>query len=470
MDIPSGSTLFWHRRDLRLVDNVGLKAATSSSPVVPLYCLDPTLLSLAGARRRDFFVSALADLKTRYRDRGSDLLVVRGEPTDEVPATAVSLEADSIGWNRDHSRYAIERDRVIIDELEDEGMTVTESRDMTLHEPGSIRTSDGNHYSVFSYYYDKWKTREAAEPVSGPDRSSLATFSAPDVRSVIEAELEDVTDPLAADREAAESRLEGFLEGPIYDYGAQRDYPAASGTSRISQDLKFGLLGIREVVEGIRGALQEAETDADRENVEEFLRQVAWRDFYVQVLAAHPDTVWQNFTDFAEPIDWRFDPEEFRAWKRGETGYPIVDAGMRQLLETGFVHNRVRMIAASFLTKDLQIDWRKGYQWYREHLIDHDTASDVGGWQWAASTGPNSQPYFRVFNPTTQGKRYDPDAEYIKSHVPELAGVQPKEIHRWTDIDSDRRAALAPDYPDPIVDHAERRDSAIEMFERAQGK
>jgi deoxyribodipyrimidine photo-lyase len=220
---------------------------------------------------------------------------------------------------------------------------------------------------------------------------------------------------------------------------------------------------------GIDRAADRAETEAAAESIAEYRRQIAWRDFYLQVLAANPETVTENFQDFTNTIEWREDPEALQAWKAGQTGYPIVDAGMRQLQTEAYLHNRLRMIVASFLTKDLQIDWREGYRHFRTHLIDHDTAADVGGWQWAASTGTDAQPYFRVFNPMTQGERYDPDATYVKRHVPELEGASPEQIHAWTELDQAERDEIAPEYPAPIVDHAERRESAIEMFERAKG-
>jgi deoxyribodipyrimidine photo-lyase len=179
--------------------------------------------------------------------------------------------------------------------------------------------------------------------------------------------------------------------------------------------------------------------------------------------------VTRNYKDYAHDIRWRDDPEALSAWKDGETGYPIVDAGMRQLREEAFMHNRVRMVVASFLTKDLLIDWREGYDWFREKLVDHDTANDNGGWQWAASTGTDAQPYFRIFNPMTQGADYDPEAEYIKTYVPELGGVPAETIHSWHELDEGARGMHAPDYPSPIVDHSQRREQAIEMFERARG-
>jgi len=213
-----------------------------------------------------------------------------------------------------------------------------------------------------------------------------------------------------------------------------------------------------------------ADNEGAREAVEEFQSQLAWREFYTQVLRHNPEVVTENYKQYDNEIAWREDPEALQAWKDGETGYPIVDAGMRQLRAEAWMHNRVRMIVASFLTKDLLIDWREGYDWFRRKLVDHDTANDNGGWQWAASTGTDAQPYFRIFNPMTQGERYDPDAEYVREYVPELRGVDPDLIHGWHEASLTERRSAAPEYPDPIVDHGERREAALAMFERARGE
>lgn len=231
----------------------------------------------------------------------------------------------------------------------------------------------------------------------------------------------------------------------------------------------MGTIGIRTVWERTEQAMAHTETAADEESVSEFQRQLAWREFYAQLLWDRPEIVTENARSFQQPIDWRDDPAELTAWKTGETGYPIVDAGMRQLANENWMHNRVRMIVASFLCKDLLIDWRDGYRWFREQLVDHDTANDIGGWQWAASTGADAQPYFRIFNPMTQGARHDPDARYIKRYVPELESVPPDVIHQWDELDEEERDHHATDYPAPIVDHGRRRERALAMYERARG-
>ncbi|MFB6110002.1 MAG: deoxyribodipyrimidine photo-lyase [Halodesulfurarchaeum sp.] len=462
----SEPTLFWHRRDLRTVDNRGLAEAARTGPVLPDVVLDPDLLEFAGDRRRGYYLASLASLQGTYRTLGTDLEVRWGDPRREIPAVAASHDATRMVWNRDYSKRARERDEAVKEGLP-EAVSVTETADMALHEPGSIRTTEGEHYSVFSPYYEKWVDRDRRAATAQPDPGAFLAHAAEDVMAVAESPADSL--PLPAGRQAARGRLNGFLDGPIYGYAEKRDQPAAEGTSRLSQDLAVGTLGVREVHAGVDDAEAGAETTAERESVEAYRRQLAWRDFYVQVLAAHPETVVENFRSFENPIEWRNDPAAFETWTNGETGYPVVDAGMRQLQAEAYMHNRVRMIVASFLTKDLQIDWREGYRHFREHLLDHETANDVGGWQWAASTGTDAQPYFRIFNPMTQGERYDPEAEYIKHHVPELRDLDPGLIHSWPDIEPERREALAPGYPDPIVDHAQRREETLEMFERARG-
>ncbi|MFW6458484.1 MAG: cryptochrome/photolyase family protein [Halodesulfurarchaeum sp.] len=462
----SAGSLFWHRRDLRTGDNRGLAVASESESVLPVAVVDPDLRSVAGPVRTGFYVASLAALQHTYREMGVDLLVRKGNPEQVIPTIAEEYDVDRVVWNSDYSRFGTRRDESVKANLP--GDIPAESvPDLALHEPGSILTNKGDPYSVFSYYHKKWAKREHDEPIPKPDPRTFTDYSGAPVDAIVESPIDTL--PLPAGRSAALGRLHSFISDPIYEYATTRDIPAESGTSRLSQDLSFGLLGIREVFEKTSAAAEAAANEPDRESVEEFQRQLAWRDFYVQVLAAHPETVTENFQDFENPIEWRENPAHFEAWKRGQTGYPIVDAGMRELQSTAYMHNRVRMIVASFLTKDLQLDWRTGYRWFRRKLLDHETANDVGGWQWAASTGTDAQPYFRVFNPMTQGERYDPEAEYITRHVAELRDVDPESIHSWHELDPDRRAEIAPEYPDPIVDHATRRESAIAMFERARG-
>jgi deoxyribodipyrimidine photo-lyase len=460
--------LHWHRRDLRVSDNRGLAAA--DGPTVPVFVLDDDVLAHASPPRVAFLLDALGSLRDAYRERGSDLLVAHGDPREQLPALAAEHDADLVTWCADYTGLARERDAVVRQALDDAGVDRRAVHDAVHHDPGTITTNDGDPYKVFTYYSRKWHNREKRPPADPPDASDLADVSGDPLPTLDElgfGEPEATVPPAGTD--AARDLLVDFRAGDIYRYDDRRDYPADDCTSRLSPHLKYGTVGVREVYRATEEAKAGAGSDGERESVFEFQDQLAWREFYTQVLWDRPDAVTENFKQYENPIEWREDPEGLQAWKDGETGYPIVDAGMRQLRAEAYMHNRVRMIVASFLTKDLLLDWRAGYHWFREKLVDHDTANDNGGWQWAASTGTDAQPYFRVFNPMTQGERYDPDATYIKRYVPELAGVPAETIHSWDELDPGARETHAPGYPAPIVDHGERRERAIAMFEAARG-
>jgi deoxyribodipyrimidine photo-lyase len=469
--------LHWHRRDLRLADNRGLDSATAAGDTAGLFVFDPAVLDHAAAPRMAFMLDALGSLRDAYRERGSDLLVAEGDPVDVVPAVADELGAERVTWCADYTGLARERDAAVRRALADADVDRSAVHDAVHHEPGTITTNAGDPYKVFTYFSKKWHDREKLAPLDPPASDDLAAVESGAVAGT-DAELPALADLGFEDPEAsipaastgaARDRLESFCEEDIYRYDDRRDYPADRCTSRLSVHLKYGTIGIREVYEATDRAGADADGEDERESVSEFQDQLAWREFYTQVLWDRPDAVTDNYKSYENPIEWREDPEGVQAWKDGETGYPIVDAGMRQLREEAYMHNRVRMIVASFLTKDLLVDWREGYDWFRERLVDHDTANDNGGWQWAASTGTDAQPYFRVFNPMTQGERYDPDAAYIKRYVPELEGVPAETVHSWHELDAGTREMHAPDYPGPIVDHSERREEAIAMFERARG-
>ncbi|MEF8882918.1 MAG: deoxyribodipyrimidine photo-lyase [Halapricum sp.] len=463
--------IHWHRRDLRIADNRALVDADTPGPVVPLFVFDADVLAHAGPPRVAFMLDALRSLRETYRERDSDLLIRHGDPRAVVPTVAEEFDADAVTWSRDYSGLARERDAAVRQALDDADVSREAIHDAVCHEPGAIRTNDGDPYSVFTYFGRKWHDREKRSPADPPAANELADIRddepIPTLGGLGFEQPE--ADILPASTEAARERLTEFCSEDIYRYDDRRDYPADECTSGLSPHLKFGTIGIREVHAATEDAKAKASGDR-RESVEEFQDQLAWREFYTQVLYFNPDVVTENYKEYEHEIAWRDDPDALQAWKDGRTGYPIVDAGMRQLRAEAYMHNRVRMIVASFLTKDLLIDWREGYEWFREKLVDHDTANDNGGWQWAASTGTDAQPYFRIFNPMTQGERYDPDAEYIKTYVPELREADPAIIHSWHEASLTQRRSAAPDYPNPIVDHGQRREQAIEMFESARGE
>jgi len=474
--------LHWHRDDLRCSDNVALSTAAANADergaVVPVFVFDDDVLAHASPNRVAFMLDALAALRADYRERGSDLVLRRGDPREVLVALADDVGADRVVWNRAHSGLGRERDDDVRAALEDAGVAHEDFEDAICHEPGSITTNEGTPYQVYTYFWKKWRDRSKDAPYDAPSDGALfapddVTVDAGSGELPTQADLgfeEPTADLPAAGTDAARDRLRSFLDSDVYRYDEKRDYPAEDCTSHLSVDLKWGTIGVREVHEAVVAARDLADTERERESVEEFRGQLAWREFYTHVLHYNPEVVTENYKEYEREIAWRDDPEELAAFKRGETGYPIVDAGMRQLREEGYVHNRVRMIVASFLTKDLQVDWRAGYQHYCDHLVDHDTANDNGGWQWAASTGTDAQPYFRIFNPMTQGEDYDPDAEYIKTYVPELRDADPDAIHSWHELSLSERGRAAPDYPAPIVDHGERREEALAMYETARGE
>jgi deoxyribodipyrimidine photo-lyase len=462
--------IHWHRRDLRTADNRALAAAAEDGPVLPVFVFDPDVLQYASPPRVAFLLAALDALQESYRERDSDLLVVEGDPAERLPEIADEHDVEGVFWNHDYTGLAQERDERVREALDDADIAHEAFHDALHHEPGSITTNDGDPYSVFSYFGDKWLDRKKAEPYPDPDGDTLADIDRESLPTIQELGFDEPSAEIpGAGTEAARDRLDGFCDGSITEYDEGREYPADEGTSRLSQDLHYGTVGVREVTERI-GEVREVADEDEREGIDAYRREFAFGEFFAHVLFYNPEIVTENYKSYENPIDWREDDEELRAWKEGTTGYPIVDAGMRQLREEAYMHNRVRMIVASFLTKDLMLDWREGYAHFRERLVDHDTANDNGNWQWAASTGTDAQPYFRVFNPMTQGEKYDPDADYIKTYVPELDDADPETIHSWNELDDEKRESAAPDYPAPICEHGERREEAIAMFERARGE
>nr|WP_265108201.1 deoxyribodipyrimidine photo-lyase [Halosolutus halophilus] len=479
----SGVRLHWHRRDLRVTDNPALEG---DGRLLPVFVHDPAILTYGAPPVVAFLLDALDSLREQYRERGGELLLARGDPRAVLPELAAACDADAVTWNRDYSGLAGERDRAVAAALADAGVSVDIERfgGTLLHEPETITTNDGSHHSVFSNFWQEWRTQEKAAPVAAPVRGDVvdprdsldeewlgeASGVAGPLPSLADLGFDDPeADVQPAGTDAAHDLLADFREDTIYRYGDDREYPARESTSRLSPHLKFGTVGVRTVWEATEDAAAAASDGDARESVEVFRRRLAWREFYAHILDARPDVVTENYREYPNEIQWRDDPEGLRAWKDGETGYPLVDAGMRQLRADAWVHNRVRMVTASFLTKDLLIDWREGYDWYRRKLADHDTAHAAGGWQWAASTGANAQPYFRLLDPTTQAEKYDPDGEYVREHVPELRDAPTDAIHEWPTLDDETRAAIAPDYPAPIVELGEYRDRAIAAFEAARG-
>jgi deoxyribodipyrimidine photo-lyase len=459
--------LHWFRSDLRLRDNPALCAAVrQSDAVVPVFVLDDRLLhgSRAGRARNRFLLDCLARLAAELDESGAPLVVRRGAPELEIPKLLIETGAELLSFDADPSGFAQARDDAVRRAAGAAGVRVVAAPGGAVFPADAIRSSSGGVYQVYTPYRKVWyeRLRELAEPEPKPRLRphGLSLASEPIPEPGDPGELDLASFP-AGGEPAARGRLRRFLEGRARDYGETRDRPAEDGTSRLSPYLRFGAISARACVAAALDAAREDEAAAP--GLYQWVDQLAWRDFYRAILTEHPRVATRNFRSEFDGLRWEDDEAGFEAWCAGRTGYPIVDAGMRQLARTGWMHNRVRMIVASFLTKDLLVDWRRGERFFFERLVDGDPANNNGGWQWAASTGTDAQPWFRIFNPTRQGQRFDPEGAYVKRWVPELEGLDAKLVHTpW------EAPLQAPDYPPPRVDHAERRALALERFEAAR--
>ncbi len=455
--------MHWFRNDLRLADNLGLAEAARARELVALFVLDPRLLraSRTAAARMRFLLDCLARLARELERRGSRLVIRQGLPERAVPDLVRECGATHVFWNRDSTPFARSRDRKVRAALQAQGVHVAEPGDRVVFD--DVRKPDGSAYAVYGAYRRAWLRRLEAEPIEvrpaprlPPTPRGVASVELPLASGWRDAHLAEL--PTGGER-AASRRLERFLEKSARDYARARDFPALDGTSRLSPYLRFGAISPRRCIARAR-ELAQAEPAA-RSGVRKWIDELVWREFYATLLAAHPRVLRGPFRRELAEFVWNEDRGLFAAWRHGRTGYPIVDAGMRQLLATGWMHNRARMIAASFLVKDLLCDWRLGERHFFERLVDGDPASNNGNWQWSAGTGTDAQPFFRIFNPTAQGERFDPDGDYVRRWVPELRGLAGASVHRpW-----DHRA---PAYPAPIVDHAQRRSLALARLEAAR--
>jgi deoxyribodipyrimidine photo-lyase len=462
--------IIWFRRDLRLDDHPALHAALADAGddtrVVPLFVWDPAITERGrvSPARLAYLCEALADLDGALRDRGARLVVRHGDPVDAVPAVAGEVRATAVHWARDFTPYARRRDgavRAALADLDDPP-EVDDHGGTAMHDPGTVLTGSGDVYKVFTPFHRAWRRHAIGDPLDAPDAiPGHGTVASDDLPTAAALDLDEIDDRQRGGEAAARDRLRSFLDDGAGAYDEQRDALAADATSRLSADLHFGCLSVRRVHDHL---------DLRNGGHQAFAAELAWRDFYLHVLAAWPEVLTEEFKPAYRQLPWSDDAEAFDAWRDGRTGFPIVDAGMRQLRSIGWMHNRARMIVASFLCKDLLIDWRLGEAHFLQHLIDGDLASNNGGWQWAAGTGTDAQPYFRIFNPVTQGERFDPDGAYVRRWVPELADVPTEYIHHPWDMPDDVAATcgvtVGDDYPEPLVDHKQARQRALDWFDQ----
>ncbi|MCZ0911975.1 deoxyribodipyrimidine photo-lyase [Gordonia amicalis] len=436
----------WLRRDLRLSDLPALAAARGTdSSVLLCFVVDPRLEKSSGERRLAFLFDSLREVDAKLDGR---LLVVRGRPEEEIPRLARAVGAGSVHISEDFSPFGRRRDEAVDEALGDTPLEATGSP--YLVSPGRVTKDDGEPYKVFTPYFRRWRDHGWRKPAdsSVPDSAVLDPL---DVTKSGRIRIPKAPTRLSfpAGEDAALARWAEFVDDDLADYDTGRNDPAADVTSRMSAYLKYGNIHPRTLAADLtrpapRGAKERS--DGASRGDQAYLRELAFRDFYADVLHHWPHSLWHNWNRQFDDIALDTDEtayERFEAWKAGRTGFPLVDAGMRQLAEIGWMHNRVRMVTASFLVKDLHLPWWWGAEWFLEQLVDGDVASNNHGWQWAAGTGTDAAPYFRVFNPEAQAKKFDPDGEYIR---------------RWVgDTDAD-------DYPDPIVDHKAEREEALRRF------
>ncbi len=475
-------TIVWFRHDLRLDDNPALAAAVARGRVVPVFIHAPEEEAPwePGAASRWWLHWSLAKLAESLAKAGAPLLIRRGPSLVALRAVAAEYAATHVVWNRRYEPAVIQRDTAIKQALVADGFTVESFNGSLLYEPVDVATKEGKPYQVFTPFWRSLLARpEPAEPVAAPRKLIAAKPVQAATRSIVTEDL-DLLPTIPWDQtmnttwspgeEGASKRLDTFLDRALRDYTTGRDRPDHEGTSGLSPHLHFGEISPRRVWHAVRQAAGGSPAAKLAGSPEVYLRELGWREFASHLLYHFPHTADAPLrADYAR-FPWVSDPVGLRAWHRGRTGYPIVDAGMRQLWATGWMHNRVRMIVASFLVKDLRVSWLEGARWFWDTLVDADLAANTLGWQWAAGCGADAAPYFRIFNPTTQAEKFDPDGTYIRRWVPQLARLSSDAIHAPAEAAGQTLEAagisLGRDYPEPIVDHAEARTLALEALSK----
>jgi len=443
----------WFRRDLRCQDNAALAAAAAAGEVAPLFVLDPRLWDPAGPARRAYLLRSLRELD---RSVGGHLVVRRGDPAVEVPALAHAIAADQVHRAADYGPYGRERDGAVDASLSEAGVDAVRTGSPYAVAPGRVLKSDGSPYAVFTPFYRAWLAHGWRKPAELSVPLRWAEVERPPLNEVLDAEPGDLPATLPDAGEAAALAMwRVYREEHLSDYDSDRNRPDLATTSRLSVHLKYGEIHPRTLLADLAQRRGKA--------VDAYRRQLCWREFFADVLWHQPHTA----REYLKPEMARLEYDtggvadrQLRAWQEGRTGYPFVDAGMRQLLGEGYVHNRVRLAVASFLCKDLHLDWRLGARYFMNRLVDGDLASNNQSWQWVAGSGVDAAPYYRVFNPVLQGQRFDPDGDYVRRWLPELRGVVGGAVHEPWDLPG----GVPEGYPERIVDHKVEREEALRRY------
>lgn len=473
----SNLVLFWHRRDLRVTDNLGLNYAQSKgNSVVGCFCFDPDILNREDIApvRLQYLLGCLQELQDNYQKLNHPFLLLQGKPEQVIPNLARDLGVMEVVWNRDVEPYSQVRDRRVTEGLKEKGIEVTTFWDQLLVAPEAIRTQSGNPYTVYTPFWKNWQGKQKLDPAAHlqpgggffeGQKNALEQVNViplPSLKDWGYSESEELV--IIPGERAAQEQLQKFGDRSLEFYEQQRNTPSIEGTSKLSAALKLGAIGIRKVWQTTQQAIRKSTSDKSRQNIQTWQQELAWREFYQHVLYHFPELTDGPYREPFKHFPWDNNPQHFQAWCEGKTGYPIVDAAMRQLNATGWMHNRCRMIVASFLTKDLIINWQWGESYFMQHLIDGDLAANNGGWQWSASSGMDAKP-LRIFNPASQAQKFDPKAKYIRQWLPELKSVEAKDLVTG-DIPPLVRQAC--NYPLPIVNHHQQQREFKQRYKQVK--
>lgn len=462
----TSNAIVWFRQDLRLYDNPAFsEACRHHDRVIPIYILDEVDTPIRGAQRW-WLHHSLGSLDNGLKKLGLNLCLRQGKALDVLKQLVEDYQIETIYWNRCYSPVSIERDTVIKKVFQTGGIRIVSTNGSLLHEPWQIKNISGHFFKVFTPYWRAClKQMNIPEPYTMSNipkalavySDSLASWKLLPTKPNWAAGFEDYWQP---GEEGACKKLANFVDINLKGYSASRDEPAKDSTSKLSPHLHFGEISPWEIWRAIEWV--KLDNDCDLKSTERFLSEIGWREFSYYLLYHFPSLPNANYKSNFDVFPWENDENFLSRWQEGMTGYPIVDAGMRELWHTGYMHNRVRMIVASFLTKDLFIDWRYGASWFLDTLVDADLANNSASWQWVAGCGADAAPYFRIFNPILQGEKFDPNGDYVKQWVPELKIVPVQWIHKpWMAPQGKLGLCLGKDYPEPIVDHLEARKKAL---------